>query len=393
MAHHNPAPRHAATRTYIDPFLDFKRNLVFLGSFLGVLGFNLANTFSAYDLGGAGYGDLIAYFGPALLFAGFLYWPLLYMGFGVADGLAWRVFLIGLQLAASIAFVAAPPDPFWRGLAASIVQAPFWCIHHMAMVQNTTQDNRGFEVALSNFIIMLSVLTAAFTAAHFLNDADSTTALLLAFSSGTCGTLCLLIATRCAEKKTAKAYVKASAAIARDNPYMARRIISKSIFEGTTFTIAALMVLVGLSPTIMATILALRLGVMFVLSPLIGRVAHSHRKYGYAIGLALLGASWIILATSPSNPFVFGFFLILCATGIALADSSLVSGLYEMQSYASMMWCEIYLAVGRAIGFLLFVPLMYVNVTLYLFSLSGLAAILYVFNHRWQARWSDAKAM
>lgn len=386
-------PRHAAKRTYLDPFKDIKRVLVFLGTFLGVFGFGLVNVFSAYDLSAGGYGQLAAYFAPALLLAGFIYWPLLYMGFSTRDGLKWRFFIFAFQLAAIAGYLIAPAQPFWRGLAAGIVLAPFWTAHHIAMVQNTTKENRGFEVALSQFIILLSGVATALFAAHYLKEDNPLIAITIALSALMAGTGCFLLSSRCVRQNTALAFIKECKTIAHDNPYMKRRIISQSLFETSSFTFASLMFLVGISPTIMATLLIARLVLMAFLSPLVGKIAHNHRHQGYAIGLGFISVAMLVLATAPSLSLVFLAFLILFGIGMNFSNGALASGLYEMQSYATMMWSEVYMATGRAIGLVLFVPLMFINVTVYLLVLAALAATLYIFNRRWQRRWSEAGAM
>ncbi|MFA6279776.1 MAG: hypothetical protein WC612_03155 [Bdellovibrionales bacterium] len=386
-------PRHAAKRTYFDPFKDIKRTLVLLGTFLGVFGFGLVNVFSSYDLSAGGYGSLVSYFAPALLLAGFIYWPLLYMGFSVADGMKWRFFIFAFQMAAIAGYLIAPAQPFWRGLAAGIVLAPFWTAHHIAMVQNTTKDNRGFEVALSQFFMLLSGVATALFAAHYLKEANPLVAITLALSSLMTGTGCFLLTSRCVRQKTVTGYIKECKDTARDNPYMARRIISQSLFEASSFTFAALMFLVGISPTIMATILIARLVLMAFLSPLVGKIAHNHRHHGYAIGLGFIGVAMLILAIDPSLSLVFLAFLILYGIGMNFSNGALASGLYEMQSYATMMWSEVYMATGRAIGIIVFVPIMFVNVRVYLLALAALAAALYVFNRRWQRKWAEAGAM
>ncbi len=386
-------PRHAAKRTYLDPFKDIKRTLVLLGTFLGVFGFGLVNVFSSYDLSSGGYVQLAAYFVPALLLAGFIYWPLLYMGFSVADGLKWRFFIFAIQVASIAGYLIAPPLPLWRGLAAGLVLAPFWTAHHIAMVQNTTQGNRGFEVALSQFIMLLSGVATALFAAHYLKEANPLVAITIALFALMAGTGCFLLASRCVRQNTTRAFIKECKAIAHDNPYMARRIISQSLFEASSFTFAALMFLVGISPTIMATILIARLVLMAFLSPLVGKIAHNHRHHGYAIGLGFVSVSMLVLATAPSLSLVFLAFLILFGIGMNFSNGALASGLYEMQSYATMMWSEVYMATGRAIGLVVFVPLMFVNVTVYLLALAALAAVLYIANRHWQRRWAEAGAM
>lgn len=69
--------------------------------------------------------------------------------------------------------------------------------------------------------------------------------------------------------------------------------------------------------------------------------------------------------------------------GISIAGSSLMTGLYQMQSYATMMWSEVFLAIGRGVGLLLLVPIMYIHVRLYLCVLAAVALGLFVVNRRW----------
>jgi hypothetical protein len=381
--------KEAVKRTFVDPFLNLKRNLLYLGTFLGVFGFGVMNTVSSYDLGTAGLMSIMGYFAPSLLLAGFVYWPLLYMGYSSADGIKWRSFVLALQALSIVAFAYTPPHPVYQGLAFGVTMSPFWTAHHIAMVQNTTKGNRGYEVSIGQFIFLTSGVVAAITSAHFLENMRLQTGLLIALGALLGGTLCLMISSNIVRQHTVRHFIKECKSIVTDNPYMARRIVSQSLFDMPSFTLAALMHIMGISPTIMATVIIARLVLMFFLSPLIGTLAHKHRKNGYGLGLSLVSVAWFILCVAPDQSLAFFLCLIFYAIGMNIASSSLMTGLYEKQSYATMLWSEVFLAIGRGSSMLLFIPIMYYNVRLYLMVLSALALAIFIINRKWLKKYAQ----
>lgn len=383
----------ATRRTYIHPFLDFKRNLVFLGTFLGMYGFALVNTVSSYDLASAAYSAFFTFACAAYVTAGFIYWPLLYMGFSSTDSLGWRVFLFILQLFALGLYVQTPPDPLLQGLVSGVMIAPFWTTHHIAMVQNTTSENRGYEVSLGMFITMGSALLSALTSGYFLEMQDAHVAIIISLATMMLGTLCFLLSMKIVRQHTIRHYIAECKRVMHDNPYMIRRIVSHSFFDLPTLAIAGIMKMTGISPTGLATILIVRLVLMAVLSPAIGTISHQYRKHGYGIGLLLIGLSWLLLTVDPGNAILFMIFMMIFNVGNRIADGSLMTGLYEMQSYASMMWSEVYMSIGRVISLLLFMPILYWNVRVYLVVLAAVAGLIFITNRKWQRRWADAQAM
>jgi hypothetical protein len=238
-----------------------------------------------------------------------------------------------------------------------------------------------------------SSLLSAVTSGYYLEIADQNMAIIISLAAMMLGTLCFLLSMNIVRQHSLRHYVNECKRVARENPYMIRRIVSHSFFDLPTLAVAAIMQMVGISPTIMATILIVRLAVMAVISPMIGTIAHTYRKHGYGLGLLLIGVSWLMLAIAPEHALVFMAFLILFNIGNRVADSSLMTGLYEMQSYASMMWSEVYMSIGRVVSLLLLMPLLYYNVTLYLVVLGALSGLIFITNRRWQRRWSNAEAM
>lgn len=382
----------AITRTFVDPFRDFRRNLLFLGTFLGVFGYAVMNTISAYDLGTVGLAAILAYFAPSLLLAAFVYWPLLYMGFSAFDGVKWRVTVFIIQGLSIFAFMKVPHEPLIQGLVFGLSMSPFWTAHHIAMAQNTTKGNRGYEVSIGQFIFLIGGVLAAIISANFLENANPQTGQITALVTLLGGTLCLLSSSKIIRQHSVKHYISECRRIANDHPYMARRIISQSLFDMPTFTIAALMHIMGLSPTLLATIIVARLFVMFLLSPVIGTLAHKHRKHGYGIGLALAGAGWLILSLAPDQGLAFFLCLMLFVIGMSFASSSLMTGLYEKQSYATMMWSEVFLGTGRAAGMIFLIPIMYYDVKIYLYVLTAISFALMIFNRRWLKRYAQEVA-
>ncbi|MGE4350610.1 MAG: hypothetical protein AB7E52_00290 [Bdellovibrionales bacterium] len=387
------AQRSAFVRTYILPFLDMRRNLVFLGTFLGLFGYNLVLTVSTYDLASAGYWDILAYFAGAFILTGFVYWPLLYMGFSALDGVAWRAFIFLTQLLSMLAYIYISVGPVLLGLISGVLLAPFWCVHHIAMVQNTSKENRGYEVTLSMLITTGAAVIASALSGYYLEIQNESMANGLALAGMALGTLCLLLASKIIRQHSMRAFIGECRRIIKLNPYMARRILSQSVYDIPSLTIASLMYLMGLSPTIMATVFIARLAVMFVISPFIGTVAHTYRRHAYAIGLALIGVAWVLLACAPPNGITFFAFIMLYGIGLRFANSSLMTGLYEMQSYASMLWTETFWAIGRIGGLFALTPLMFYNTYLYLFVLVGLTGLIFVLNRKWQQTYINAQAM
>jgi len=380
-------------RTYIHPFLDWKRSFVFLGTFLGMYGFALVNTVASYDIASTNYASLLMFFVPSLLVAGFVYWPLLYMGFSVLDSLAWRLFISLIQVAGLLFYIYAPSDPLIQGFISGVMLAPFWCVHHIAMVQNTTQENRGYEVSLGMFIAMGSGVLSALTSGYYLTEGDPVTAISVALVSMLAGTTSFMLAMRVQRQNTAQGYLAECKRVMNDNPYMLRRIVSHSLFDIPTLAIAAIMSKTGISPASMTLLLIARLFLMSLLSPSIGTIAHKFRKQGYGIGLFVIAIAWGLLAIAPSSVLLFFVFLILFNCGIRIADSSLMTGLYEMQSYASMMWSEVYMSIGRIVSLIALMPLLYVDVRLYLIVLALLSLSVFAFNRKWQIRWAEAQPM
>lgn len=373
----------AIRRTFVDPFQDLRRNLLYLGTFLGVFGFGVMNTISAYDLGTAGFAAIMSYFAPSLLLAAFIYWPLLYMGFSAFDGLKWRSTVFIIQGLSILAFMNAPEEPLIQGLVFGVSMSPFWTVHHIAMTQNTTKGNRGYEVSIGQFVFLVGGVFAAITSASFLESASPQAGQIIALSMLLSGTICLLGSSKILRQHSIRHYVKECRRIVNDNPYMARRIISQSLFDMPSFTIAALMHIMGISPTILATIIVARLVVMFLLSPVIGTMAHKHRKHGYGIGLALAGAGWLVLSIAPDQGVSFFLCLMLFVIGMSFASGSLMAGLYEKQSYATMMWSEVFLGIGRAAGMLFLIPIMFYDVKIYLYTLTAISFAIFAFNRRW----------
>ncbi|MDD3182571.1 MAG: hypothetical protein PHD48_07210 [Alphaproteobacteria bacterium] len=380
-------------RTFIDPFTNLRRTLVYLGTFFGLFGYNLVVTVSTYDLSTAGYATILSYFFGAFIIAGFIYWPLLYLGFSSIDSLAWRVFLCLLQLVSILLYMNVPSDPVWIGIVSGVMLSPFWCTNHIAMVQNTTKENRGYEVSVSILFSTIAAVLSALCSGYFLETNGQTIANFVALTSMMIATASFLFATKIIRQHTALDYIKECRRVLNANPYMARRILSQSVYDIPSLTIVSLMHLVGISPTIMATVMVARLILTFFLAAPIGTLAHNHRKHAYAMGLVAIGVSWLCLAVAPEYGFTFFVFMMIYGTGLRMAGSSLMTGLYEMQSYASMMWTEVFWAIGRVAGLLVLTPLMFYNVTLYLIVLAILTLIIYLMNRSWQKTYANAEAM
>lgn len=381
---------HVLKRTFLHPFQNWRRSATFLGVFSGCFGFTLVNVTSAYDLGGDGLVPLLSYFGTSMALAGFILYPLLYMGFCTFDSVTWRILVLASQALAFIAFLILPKQAIYQGLAAGLLASPFWTAYHIAMVQNTTQENRAFEISLSSFLGVCGSTAAVVVSGILLTRTHVQTAIDASFGALFLGSLSILVATKRKHNASIRTFLTQARALVNDNPYLVRRIIAQSIVEMPSFILAALMHVLNFSAAMTSVMLASRIAAEFLLAPAVGHFVHTRRNKGFGLGMLLIGGAWLFLLVSPKDSISVIIFMIGFGMGLRFAFNSLTSGLYEMQKYASMMWCEVFLCVGRSLCMIFIIPLLYYDPRLYMLALAVLAALFIVFNRIWMRKWKIA---
>ena len=378
-------------RTFIHPFQDWRRSATFFGIILGCFGFSLVNVTSAYDLGGEGLWSLLSYFMPALLFSGFVLWPLLYLGFSTIDSLLWRVFILIAQTLTLALFLNWSHEPLIQGFAAAILMAPFWTAFHIAMVQNTTANNRGFEVSLAGLLGGSGSILGTVAYGLLVSHGLATAAVIIALIAMLSGTILLLLASQRQINGSVQTFMQEAQRIMSQNPQLMKRLASLGLFDAPGFTMAALMHTLNFSVATISAILASRILSEFLLTPLVGHLAHNHRNKGFKIGVTIIGLAWLFLCLSPQNALAFLIFLISSAMGSKVAGNSVNTALYETQTYASMMLAEFLLAVGRGLGLLLLLPILYFDSQSYMLAVVITAAGLFFIDGRFKHHLTNSR--
>jgi hypothetical protein len=385
--------RSLLSRTFWAPFMSWRRSAVLMASFLGSFGFSLIMVVPAYDLSTVGLKAMMAYFLPVFMVSGFLLYPLLYAGFSMFDSSRWRIGILAAQSVALILYVILPQDPLSRGLAGAVIMAPFWCAYHIAMIQNTTEDNRSFEVALAGVLYLAGGVLGYFASGASLAYGLQGAAFIAAFLSLALATGSALVAPTFMPSGTLKAFLLACHRVLAANPYIVPRIVAQSLLEMPGLVMAALMRLLNFPPSVMAGMLIARLVLSFAFAPVWGHFVRKHKSAGFGLAFSMVGIAWLFLFFFAGSTVAFFVFLLVYGLGTSLADNSLSTGLYGIQSYAVIVWNEILNAAGRGVFLLFLLPLLYASVQLYLIALCGVCVLLLVLDGLWKRKWGTVGAM
>ncbi len=349
-------------RTFINPLRNWRRTLIYAGIFLGVMGFGLLNMVSAYDFAGGSTQDLITYFAALHMPLCFVLAPLLYAGFTVFEGRTWRGSLFLLQCAALCVFLLMPHLPLYQGLAGALLAAPFWTAYHIGMVQNTSDGDTGFEVSLAGLFAMAGGIVALGIGGLVLTQQAGHLGAIIALGCLLAGTACVLSASRIRARGTLQDFLASAKRIARENRFLTLQVAMLGLFDIPSFALLALMREVQFAPVLATALLTTRIIVNFVLAPWLGKAVNSLSAHAVRYGFAFVFVGWGILLVTGYYSLAFIPALLLYGFGQRLVGGVVDVSWYRMRNYASMALHEIFLGVGRIIGFILFLPLLKISV-------------------------------
>lgn len=375
------------SRTFWRPFLDPRRATMLIGTMAGTMGFGLLNFTSAYHFSTLGVLPLMTYL--AAMFGGIaVLSALLYLAFSMIDGLAWRIAIYAGIVVAFILFLYSPAVPLIQGGVGALLSALFWGSFHVSMVQNTTSENRSYEVALSGFLTLVAGVSASLLGAMFLNRDQTTLAAVIALSTLLLGTFCMLFTSRRKPLLDWTTFRAEARLMISENRYMIRRVMVAGTYESSAFAMTAFMQLLHFSPTLVATLTISRVVIEFTLAPLIGKLSQKFSAHTYRSGLSIVLGAWIALLFFHDIEALFVPILLTNTFGQRLMGVSLQVRAYEMQSYAAMMWWELLLGLGRLAGILCLVPIMYYDVTLYCAAIIVWTLAVFALNRHWHRKFA-----
>lgn len=352
-------------RTFVTPLRNWRRTLIYAGIFLGVMGFGLLNMVSAYDFASGSSLDLIAYFAALHLPLCFLLAPSLYIGFTIFEGRGWRFTIFLLQVAALGLFLTVPHMPIYQGLAGAFLSAPFWTAYHIGMVQNTSDGETGFEVSMAGLFAMVGGIIALGIGGVTLTDSAGHLGAIIALSCLLAGTACMLLASRVRARGTLLEFFASAQRIARENRFLTLQVAMLGLFDVPAYALLALMREVQFVPALATALLVTRALANFLLAPWLGKTANNLSSHAVRYGFGFVFIGWGILLASGYYSLAFIPALLIYGFGQRLVGGVVDVSWYRMRNYASMALHEIFLGVGRALAFVLFLPLLKVNVSWY----------------------------
>ena len=384
--------RRLLSRTFIDPLRNWRRAVIYGSVFLGQTGFTLINSVSAYDYAGQiptqGIAPLLTFALVFYIMLGPVVSPLVYAGFSLADGRRFRVALVLFEAAAFALYLWLPATPVLRGIAAALLSGPFWCAYNIGMIQNTTDDNMGFEVNLIGVFSLWGNIAAlglgglALTLGHV---EWSTAFALVAQLVATAG---MLGASRIAARQNWADFKTELRDIARAKPFLMRRVAVQAAFHVPSQTMLATMHLANFPASLSSLLVTIRAIAGFVLAPLLGKLANRFSRSDFAWGLAFITGSCLLLMGARYAAIAFIAFLLLYSFGFTLTGNSIAVSWYRMRSYASMAWHEIMTGLGRAVGALLFLLLLPLGLDVYFCGIMLFCAAALGLDRWWAKQWS-----
>src|SRR4029077_9152882 len=143
-----------ALRAYIAPFACPKRAMLYGGTSIGVLGFDLALLVASYHLAGMGLLALGGFWAVFFALSGFVMMPGLcqiYSQLGRTKAIgAFFAMLIGGAL-----ILSANLSPVWLAIAFGLVSMPFWTAYHLSLLLRSSDANRSHEVSIAYVMIAI----------------------------------------------------------------------------------------------------------------------------------------------------------------------------------------------------------------------------------------------
>lgn len=366
------------TRTYWHPFTDPRRAVILIGSFFGLAGFWIINFISSYDFAAVSAAALTQYlamqFGGLAAISGFLY-----LGYATLDSRRFRLGLFTLLLVALALFLQSPGTPLWQGATAALLSALYWGSLHVTLTHNTTDDNRGYEVALVSVMSLAGAVTAAVASASLLTAEKPLIGVIAAMACLIIGTGCMLLTAPLQSRITTRAYLSGIKNVWFEHTHFLKTMAIRSVFESSGQLTTALMSLLKFPPALAATLIIARIVLEFIFAPLIGKLSHQLSQRGYVIGICCIATGWVGIAALPTNPYMFLVCLLVMGLGTRLVAAGITVGMYALKSYPAMFWTETVLGIGRLAFIFSMMPLLYAAPQLYAVAVAILACSMLVF--------------
>ncbi|MCK5384375.1 MAG: hypothetical protein KAJ29_02280 [Alphaproteobacteria bacterium] len=360
---------------------------LYVGTIIGVFGNTLLDVYIALDLAALNMISLLSFLIIRYAVNNLLIMPI---GFSLLSRFcAKHIFsvLIPFQIGI-IFFILCTKNilaPWLLGGCATMAMTPFWLIYHVCILHHSSQKNRGNEVSLAHLFMSAGAIIASITAGIALITAiEMTEILLLGATFLTMATLFLCVF---ANKTGVFSAHKEMIALQRKTSLLgavfqqkarSKATIAECFHEMSTGVLWPVwMKSIGATALAASVLYAITIATKTFISPLAGRFTNLRTGHDLQHGsfIGLIGWFPWLISVHPLTTLVSSIFF---ATGSHFFNVGLEARWYEERTYAHLAVREILLGVGRIIGLLILVPLLFYAPNFYILACIGLSSLVFL---------------
>ncbi len=347
---------------------------IYLITILGIIGFNGVNLYLAFNYAGLSAGPLIAYFTPRFLGGNVLLFPVLFTLMKKLPGPAFFLIVMGLYIISLTGIVFIIPlisdeilSALLVGFFTTFSSVPFWCVFHAMMAKNTTEANRGNEVAVSQLGIYIGNIIGSLLG-------GAAIALLSGIGFVIFSYACLFMATMLLLQFLLFArgdWPAHQKRLAGQGPIHAffkkpRRTLN-TVMQGTysfaaQFFTPVWLKFIGLGGLGIGLFSAAQLILKIILSPIAGHWTNQRRGRETQWGATIKAIGWMPWMFTLS-PWCLVWFSLFQSLGGHMFSVGLNSRWYDDQTLEGLAAREMSLGIGRFLTLIVAVPLLYYSVT------------------------------
>lgn len=370
------------TSAFLQPWRHRQRFAVYCGGSLGTFGFALINLTLGYDFGADTLNHTISYYLMMFTSLGLLVSPLIYGGFACADSRLYRLIITAVQLAGLLGAITFNDTPLILGPCIACITGPFWGSYHVGMFNHTSDDKRGFEVALAHMVIILGGISAALVGGYLLHHEQESIAVIGGAAALTCGTLLLLAQSGHRTRQKPSAFFQSCRALLTTTRTQSLRVFRQGLIDAPNFIVAVVMYKLGFSALTTGGVLAASIVLGLIVTPIIGTITHRNKQQEQKIGVTGICLSWLLLIVLPISATTFTIFLVMRTISLRFMVAGIETYWYGLRSYEALTLHEVLLSCARLTLTVIAIPFLFWNPMYYIYFAAIVAAVISLIEYR-----------
>ncbi len=370
--------------SFIKPFQNLALSKAYIAVILCVAGGTGLSLFLSFDYADSGLVSVMTFL---LVRYGFANLFLLPVSFNLLKFIKFKtycLFIIPLQIAILAWFflVGVPDSPLAVSAMLTIVDAPFWIGFHIAMLLNTTDDNRGNEVTLSDAGITIGMVAGTLLGGFALQLGFGSWVViaggLTSFAGWAVVVWLLLDLEKQGPLMPPQEGKRSEIDVFRTDPARAIGSVMEGIFQTVTgIVMPVFLKFLGAGGALTGLLQASSAVLKVVMSPVTGYLVNEGKGRDATAGalLKVVGwAPWIFIKT----PWLVLFSSLFWTAGAHLFSNGLLSRWYERGNLSTLSLREVMLGVGRCIAIAIALPLLFYSIEAFVFFSVGICVALYI---------------